>query len=65
MNQDDFLNLRWCLLKLIAAHNFNFTDVIFVHAHIDFVGHAVFAFVRKINIRLGTAEADHVLSSTV
>ena len=25
----------------------NFTDVIFVHAHIDFVDHAVFTFVRK------------------
>ena len=38
-----------------------FTDVMFVHAHIDFVDHAVLVFARKINGRLGTAEADHVL----
>ena len=50
------------LLKLIMQPiTLIFTDIMFVHAYIDFVDHAVFAFVRKINSRLGIAEADHVL----
>ena len=32
-----------------------------MYAHIDSVDHAVFAFIRKINSRLGTAEADRIL----
>ena len=36
------------MLKLIMQPiTLNFTDVMFVHAHIDFVDHAVFAFVEK------------------
>ena len=36
------------LLKLIMqAITLKFSDVIFVHAHIDFVDHAVFKFVEK------------------
>ena len=36
------------LLKLIMQPiTLNFTDIIFVHAYIDFVDHAVFAFVEK------------------
>ena len=50
------------MLKLIMQPIIlNFTDVIFVHVHIDFVDYAVFAFVRKINSRLGTVEADRFL----
>ena len=36
------------LLKLVMQPiTLNFTDVMFVHAYIDFVDHAVFAFVEK------------------
>ena len=36
------------LLKLIMQPIIlNFTDVMFMHAHIDFVVHAVFALVKK------------------
>ena len=36
------------LLKLIMQPiTLKFTDVMFVHAHIDFVDHAVFTFVGK------------------
>ena len=40
----------------------NFTDVMFVHAHIDYVDHTVFAFVERINSRLGTEEVDRFVT---
>ena len=54
------------LSKLIMQPiTLNFTGVMFVHAHIDFVDHAVFEFVGKINSRPRTAEVDRFCNSTV